>query len=324
MSAFTRPPAADDPSWPRASAWLAGGAAGGAAGGGAAGGGADLVVVGVPCSVGSISPSEAWRTPPVVRDALARLSPFDPDPDAGVDLAALAVRDAGDWPVADLALEPALAAIRDRAAALDRSVPLHLFLGGDNAITRPLAAGLLGPDLGRVGLLTLDAHHDVRTLDRGPGNGTPVRGLLADGLPGANVHQIGIGAFTNSAAYAAWAAAQGITAVTADRARRDGVGEVVQAALDDLAGRCDAVYVDLDVDVLDVAFAPACPGARPGGLSPAELLDAARRCGAHPAVRAVDLVEVDAAADHDGRTVMATAMAVLAVASGLVRRCRAR
>ena len=40
-------------------------------------------------------------------------------------------------------------------------------------------------------------------------------------------------------------------------------------------------------------------------------------------MRSVDLVEVDAAADHDGRTVMATAMALLAFAAGVARRDRA-
>lgn len=305
---FTRPPAGDDPQWPRASTWLEGPADGDPA----------VVVVGVPCSVGSISPSEAWQTPPAVREALARLSPWDHD--AGLDLAVLPVADLGDWPVADLPLDQAVAAIRQRAAALDRARPVHLFLGGDNAITRPCAVGLLGPDLSRVGLLTLDAHHDVRHLDDGPRNGTPVRGLIADGLEGRNVVQIGIGAHTNSATHARWCADHRITVHTADAVRREGIEAVVGTALSDLAGRCDAIYVDLDVDVLDVAFAPACPGSRPGGLRPDELFTAARLAGAHPAVRAVDLVEVDATTDHDGRTVMATAMALLAVASGVAQR----
>lgn len=303
---FARPPAADDPQWPRASAWLSAGSDD-----------PDLQVTGVPCSVGSISPSQAWQTPPAVRAALARLSPWDAD--AGVDVAELAVLDAGDWPVEGLDLPDAVAAIRTAAADLDPG-RVHAFLGGDNAITRPCAAGLLGPDLSRVGLLTFDAHHDVRTLADGPRNGTPVRGLIADGLDGHNVVQVGIGAFTNSRPYAEWCAKSGITAITVAQARARGVGAATGELLAGLARRCDTVYVDVDMDVLDVAFAPACPGARPGGLTPAELLSAVRACGAHPAVRAADFVEVDAAADHEGRTVMGTAMALLAFASGVASR----
>lgn len=314
MTTFARPPAADDPTWPRASAWLATDSAD-----------PQFAVVGVPCSIGSLSPSEAWRTPAAVRQALARLSPWDPD--APADLAGLRVEDLGDWPVADLPLQEAMAAIRGRAELLPHHTAegwtrVHAFLGGDNAITRPLVTGLLGPDLERVGLLTLDAHHDVRPLTDGPRNGSPVRGLLADGLPGRNVVQLGIGSFANSAAHAAWCADHGISALTAEQVRYIGATKAVAQALDVLAGHCEAIYVDLDVDVLDVAFAPACPGARPGGLTPGELLAAARLAGAHPTVVAVDMVEVDAAADHDGRTVMATAMALLAFAAGVAVRVR--
>ncbi|CAN5357356.1 formimidoylglutamase [soil metagenome] len=316
MTTFTRPPADDDPLWPRGSAWLADGSAD-----------PELAVVGVPCSVGSISPSNADQTPPAVREALARLSPWDAD--AGVDLAGLPVADGGDWDVADLPLEEAIAAIRGHAESLphmtaDGRMRVHAFLGGDNAITRPLLTGLLGSDLERVGLLTLDAHHDVRHLEDGPRNGTPVRGLLADGLPGHNVIQLGLGAFTNSMAYTSWAADHGISALTADEVRARGTAVAVGQALATLAGHCEVIYVDLDIDVLDVAFAPACPGARPGGLAPSDLLTAARLAGAHPKVAAADLVEVDVTADHDGRTVMVTAMALLAFAAGVATRGRER
>lgn len=301
---FDRPPAGDDPHWPRASAWLAAGH--------------DrprLEISGVPCSIGSISASEAWRTPPAVREALARLSGFEAS--SGIDLGGLAVRDNGDWPVADLALQDAVDAIKERAQALDKG-SVHAFLGGDNAITRPLVAGLC-TDLGTVGLVTLDAHHDVRHLGDGPRNGTPVRGLIADGLAGSNVVQIGIGWFTNSSPYAAWCDEQGIVRHSAESVHRRGIDEVLDDALAQLA-HCAQIFVDVDMDVLDVAYAPACPGARPGGLDPNQLLTAVRRLGSLPAVAAADFVEVDASRDVGGRTVMVTAQALLAFAVGVSSR----
>ena len=60
---------------------------------------------------------------------------------------------------------------------------MKAFLGGDNAITRPLVNGLAEGDLDRVGILTLDAHHDVRITDNGPTNGSPIRGLSEAGFP---------------------------------------------------------------------------------------------------------------------------------------------
>lgn len=298
----------EDPYWPTAADWLARDDQEPA-----------LVVAGVPTSAGSLSPSQAWRTPPAIRRALTGLSSFDGE--TGVDLDGLTVADDGDWSLEGLDLEPTLSEVRRRAAGLrGGDGPVHLFLGGDNSVTRPLMAGLV-PDLGEAGLLTLDAHHDVRTLELGPVNGTPVRGLIEEGLPGTQVHQVGIHTFVNSLRYREDCRQLGITVHTMAEVDERGIGTVVDGALEDLAASCGAIYVDLDVDVLDRAFAPACPGSRPGGMRPRQLLTAARRCGRHPAVVAADIVEVDAAADApDRRTVLVAAATLLAFAAGVAGR----
>jgi formiminoglutamase len=298
-----------DPLWPLASDWLAGGGSSD---------GPRLVVVGVPLSRTSISPSRAHETPAAVRAALRRFATFHAGLD--VDLEGLSVTDAGDLRVTELDGDAALKGV-DAGLAQLPSYDLLVLLGGDNAITRP-AMRTIVPRLATAGLLTLDAHHDVRGFHAGPTNGTPVRGLIDDGLHGTNVVQIGIGNLTNSRAYRTWCDDHGIEVASADAARRDGVGAVVLAALDRLASRCDAIYVDLDVDVVDRVFVPGCPGARPGGLLPSDLLEAAVEAGRHPAVCAVDIVEVDAAADVGGVTVDLAAMCLLSVAAGLAARMR--
>ncbi|MDT7573230.1 MAG: formiminoglutamase [Actinomycetota bacterium] len=297
----------NDPQWPRASDWLArGGAADGPR----------LGVVGVPLCRTSISASGASETPAAVRAALRRFATFHAGLD--VDLESVSVSDAGDLDVAELSGEAALAAV-DAALAGLPSYDLVVLLGGDNAITRPAMRTLL-PDLARSGLLTLDAHHDVRGFHAGPTNGTPVRGLIDDGLAGQHVVQVGIGNLTNSRAYRTWCEEQGIEVHGVAAAQAEGVRTLVRRSLDHLAQTCDALYVDLDVDVVDRAFVPGCPGARPGGLFPAELLKAAEEAGRHPAVRAVDIVEVDATADPTGVTVDLAAMCLLSVAAGFACR----
>jgi formiminoglutamase/agmatinase len=72
--------------------------------------------------------------------------------------------------------------------------------------------------------------------------------------------------------------------------------------------------------VLDSAYAPACPGARPGGLTPGELFAAAFLAGRDRRVRAVDIVEVDAGADIASRTVDIAALCLLNAAAGLHER----
>ncbi len=179
----------------------------------------------------------------------------------------------------------------------------------------------LSPDLSRVGVLTFDAHHDVRTLELGRTNGNPIRGLVdEDGLPGRNVIQIGIHSFANSAEYRAYCDKVGIGVVTISDIEAGGISEVTNLALDSLAERCDAIYVDVDIDVLDRAFAPACPGARPGGMTLRDLAEAVRRCARNPKVKAMDFVEVDAEADRDGLTLDSMAHLMLCAVAGYAER----
>ncbi len=297
----------EDPQWPRASAWLAGGGDPS---------GRRLDVVGVPLSRTSISPSGAHATPAAARAALRRFATFHAGLD--VDLETLAVVDHGDLDVAGAGGAQALALV-DAGLRPLVGAELLVLLGGDNAVTRPALRTLL-PDLSTAGLLTLDAHHDVRGFHHGPTNGTPVRGLIEDGLLGAHVVQVGIGDLTNSRAHRTWCGEQGVRIVSAAQARAAGVGAVVRRELDRLAQGCSSIYVDLDVDVVDSAFVPGCPGARPGGLASHELLEAAVEAGRHPAVRAVDIVEVDASADPTGSTVDLAAMLLLSVAAGFAVR----
>lgn len=302
----TLPTVIDDPLWPRAGQWLRD-----------TSDDPDLVVVGVPNSSASLTPSEAWRAPLVVRTALDRFSVFDSED--GTDLSALAVADLGDWSVEGLDVDAMIDEVSGRAGALTEGA-VHAFFGGDNAITLPLVAGMAGGDLSRVGILTLDAHHDVRSTEDGHSNGSPIRGLIEEGLPDGRVVQVGVHSFANSAEYRSYCTDHGIEVVTMATVDEVGVGWLVISALNDLATRCEWIYVDVDLDVLDQAYAPGCPGARPGGMTPRQLGTACRVAGAHPKVRAADFVEVDPMRDRDGVTVMNMAHAFLAFSSGIARR----
>ena len=301
---MTRPA---DPDWPTAAQWLAQAVPAAEA---------DVVVLGVPLSATSITqPSGAHETPSAVRRRLTGLSTFNSERD--VDVGDLIARDLG-----DLGLQPSGKEIADGAADAVRQAPLAVLLGGDNAITYPALMGMADDSLESWGIVTLDAHHDVRTYNGRPGNGSVVRALIDAGLPGNQVVQVGIAGFANSVAYRRWCDDVGIDVVTAAEVRFGSLEDVLVEAFDRLALSVDHLYVDLDVDVLDSAFAPACPGARPGGLVPGELLAAAFLAGRNPRVRAIDIVEVDAAADLGWRTVDVAALCLLNAAAGLHERLR--
>ena len=298
-----------DPNWPRASAWLAGTHSADPA--------CRLAVLGAPLRLGSITPGRTDLAPAAVRSILDRMSTYDLESDR--DLNRVAASDRGDVALADIApadaLVPLATAVRGSLAEADALA----LLGGDNSITRPGCHGMCS-ELSRAGLLTLDAHLDLRDLNPELTNGNPVRALLADGLPGANVVQIGIQPFANSRAYLEVAREAGIKVVSVSEAHARGIGMVVEEALDLLDETVDAIYVDLDLDVLDRVFAPATPGSRPGGLTPAEVRTAARLCGAHPKVRVLDLVEIDPTKDVAEATVFAAGLCLLSFASGLLGR----
>src|SRR5690606_41280361 len=90
-----------------------------------------------------------------------------------------------------------------------------------------VARGAWGEDLSRAGLVTLDAHLDLRD---GVSNGSPVRRLLEAGLDGRRVVQIGVADFANSVAYARGAADAGITLIHRDELHRRPLPEAMAGA----------------------------------------------------------------------------------------------
>lgn len=296
----------EDPSWPRASAWLAGGSEP-----------ADLVVLGVPTHLTSISPTGADATPAAVRGALSRYSTYSWS--RAVDVASVAVFDAGD--VHDPDFDEGEQRVIARAGALAASSSLLIALGGDNSLTHSVARGVWGDDITRAGLVTLDAHHDLRD---GVSNGSPVRRLIDSGLPASRVVQIGIADFSNSPAYAARARELGITVITRAMLRQRAIGDVMLEALGIAGAGGGMVHVDLDVDVCDRSVVPGCPAAAPGGISADELRVAAFLAARSPHVRSMDIAEIDSTADApDQRTVRLGALCLLEAACGLALRLNA-
>ena len=253
-----------DPLWPRAGAWpalseLEPGAS------------VDLAILGVPAWRTSLSPTNAHATPAAIRAALQRYSPaLMPDRSLPDSRAAFEPRDLGELRFADAGdiHEPdgsegetrTMAAV---ARALDRSSAL-MVLGGDNSVTVATALGAWGDDLDRAGLVTIDAHYDLRD---GVSNGSPVRRLVEAGLDGRRIVQIGIADFANSAAYARRAAELGITVIHRDELHGRRLDDVMAEAIDIAGAAGGPVHLDVDVDACDRSVAPACPASVPSGLA---------------------------------------------------------
>lgn len=292
-----------DPHWIRANKWLSQEIAG------------DIGVLGIPCNH-SISPGHPEQAPAAIRHALQMFSTWGGSTET--QLLNQKVKDYGNLVCRGLLehrIDKEIVSIRE-VLSENR---VAILLGGDNAITRP-GVRSLSDDLSRVGLITLDSHLDVRHMDDGLNNGNPIRALLLDGLPGANIYQIGIENFTNSEPYWRFAKESGNSILSMEDVRTKGLDFCIKMALGALESRVDQIYFDLDVDVLDRAFAPACPGSRPGGITPSEMFTAARIMGAHPKVRAMDLVEIDPERDINDQTALVAAQAMLHFCAGVATR----
>jgi formiminoglutamase len=249
---------------------------------------APVGLVGAPLDAGSVTPGRCDLAPGLLRATLRRIGLYDVE--TGKELSTR-IADHGDVPIAGLSIEEATPSIVAACAASVDRHRLTLLIGGNNAVTRP-GAHALGLPLEKVGLITLDAHFDMRDTSAGLGNGNPVRALRDDGLPGKNIAQIGLAPFANSAGMHRDAIDGGHHIVTIGQVRRDGINQAVSTALDHVR-HCEALIVDCDIDVIDRGQLPGAPGARPGGMAAHDFFAAVRMLAAEPRVRLIDLTEWD-------------------------------
>jgi len=249
---------------------------------------APIGLVGAPLGLGSVTPGRCDLAPGRLRAILKRIGRYDVETARELHSQ---IADHGDAAIAGMAIEEAFAPIRELCAASVAAHDLTLLAGGNNAVTRP-GVHSLGLPLDGVGLITLDAHFDLRETRGGLGNGNPVRALREDGLPGRNIAQLGLASFANSAAMHRDAVDGGHLVMTIGEVRRGGIAAAVAAALAHVA-HCRAVVVDCDIDVIDRGQLPGAPGARPGGMAANDFFAAVRALAAERRVRLIDLTEWD-------------------------------
>ncbi|CAM2759928.1 agmatinase family protein [Brevundimonas diminuta] len=247
---------------------------------------ARVALIGAPLNERSLTPGRCDLGPKVLRGVLPRLSTYDVETGLELDIK---VHDVGDVALKAVSPFDSFEPVRDAVAAQAHR-DLTILVGGNNAITRP---GVHALGLDRVGVLTLDAHFDLRDTDQGLTNGNPIQALLDDGMDGRRISQVGLAPFANTRRAHEKAEAAGISVRTARECRQSGLANVVVEELERLSSLCEVIYVDFDIDVIDRSQWPASPGARPGGVSVYDFFDAARAIGAHAKVRAVDLTEYD-------------------------------
>jgi arginase family enzyme len=276
---------------------------------------APVGLLGVPLAAGSVTPGACDQAPLVLRQTLKRIGRYNVE--TGRELATQ-MADHGDVEVCGPTIEKATPKIRASVEQCVKAHALTLLIGGNNAVTRAGVHGL-GRPLEEVGLITLDAHFDMRDTSDGLSNGNPVRALIEDGLPGANIAQIGLAPFANSKTMHDDALAAGNFVVTIGEVRHNGILVAVERALKHVA-HCQAILVDCDIDVIDRSQFPGAPGARAGGMDASDFFAAARRLAAEPRVRVIDLTEWDPSLDSSDLSALTAGRWLAEVLTGFEAR----
>jgi formiminoglutamase len=257
---------------------------------------ADFVVVGVPLSRSSISASGASEFPDFFRRAWKGFSTYNLDED--IDLSDRTALDVGDIPMHVTDIKKCHKNIIEASAALHTHFPTSVIcgIGGDHSITAMMVKGLHQASSNeKIGILQFDTHFDLRDLtDNGPSNGTPMRNLIESGVVrGRDMYNIGLHGFFNTKDLKKYADEQAVHYITLGNARKKGMKETVLQSLEELASKVDTIYLTIDMDVLDIAYAPGVPASTAGGMTTAELLEGVLEAGRHPKVNAMDIVCLD-------------------------------
>jgi guanidinopropionase len=272
-----------------------------------------LALLGLPYDGGIPSRPGARLGPGALRAALAGFGAYDGERDLDPIL------DFGDLALPSMNGADAHARIEEAARRVFDSRAIPVFVGGDHGCTGSVVRGLAAarPEL-RLALITIDAHLDVREYTDGArlSSGTPFRRALeTEVLEGARTAMIGIRRFANSHFYLDWAREQGIRLYDVDEVAAEGAGPVAAKALAAVAAEADAVYLSVDIDAADAAYAPGVSAAAIGGLSAREMIEIVRTIAADPRLVGADLMELSPPFDQDSRTARLAARLLLEIAA---------
>jgi len=274
--------------------------------------GTDIAVFGAPYD-GAVSRRPGTRYGPAALRAAsgwydhfagAPEGAYNADTDRHVAHEAFTIRDCGDVPTVPNDIDRTRRQVEGFTRTVaERSFPV--MLGGDHYLTYPAFRGFAAAVDADVGLIHLDAHSDTIGSSELYGDhwhGSPMARIDESPHGSYGTHaMVGIRGYER-AGFPDLVDSEGIHVEYARDVRRDGIDACVENAIDHVAGSVDTIYLTVDIDVADPAFAPGTGTPEPGGVTGAELLAAMDRLGACEAIGAMDLMEVSPPLDDDSDT----------------------
>jgi agmatinase len=280
-----------------------------------------LHLLGIPFDVTILGRRGAKDGPAGVRRGFLTCLSYEPGLD--VDLAtARKIADVGDIDVFHTNVDATWDRVSDVVAALVRTgVPLAI-VGGDHGLAFPILRGVGAALPGRrIGVISVDAHFDVRVSHHGePSSGVPFRWILdrhSDSYSGRNLVEFGLGGWLNTKVYHDYLKEQGARIVTMREIRKGDWDGLVAEALERASDGADAIWMTFDIDAIEGSTAGATNVPAIGGLSPFQAQDLVFAFARHPKAVGMDVMEVSPPLNPTGLTERQAASLILDFAAGV-------
>ncbi len=261
---------------------------------------ADVFILGIPFD-GAVSNKKGAAVAPDHLREFSRILPLAAE--EGALFSDLKIRDEGNVPV-HLNWEYYFSEVNKRAFSLINRNKFCLFLGGDHSVSIPLESAFARAHTGEnIGIIHLDAHCDL--ADEYDGHKwshacTQRRALELVNVKPENLTLIGIRSFMEDE-LEFLNEHPGILVINAREIYKNGL-EYTFKKINERYQNCKTIYLSLDIDILDPAYAPGTGTPEGGGLSTRELMELVREIIAHLAVKAADIVEVSPPLDSSDIT----------------------
>ena len=282
----------------------------------------DIAIVGIPFDAGTSFRPGARFGPQSVRQASRHLR-TNYHPNYNVEpFKALQVADAGDLVCNPFKIDEAIKQIEKGAYELLNKVEGLISIGGDHTIAFPLLKAINNKFKGPVALVHFDAHLDTWDTYFGAPftHGTPFRRAREENLflDNASMH-VGIRGPLYSKDDLKNDADFGFKIVHCDEFQSQGIDKIVKRIKDRVGD--NPLYLSIDIDVLDPAFAPGTGTPEIAGMTSREMVNVLRGLSGLNLISA-DVVEVSPAYDHAEVTSLSAATIIYELINLFAKRKR--
>lgn len=229
---------------------------------------------------------------------------FDTEENRLIDTSKFEIKDFGDTSqISRYDNEKSLNEIKEHIDQIFQEGYSPILLGGDHSTGWPGIKSLYDNTKGNIGIIHVDSHLDLvkesKIQGLYSGSSQMRRASELDRINPANFVQIGVRSY-NSPEHFHFIKESGITLIPVNKIFETGVVETAKKALEVASKGTDHIYLSIDIDVLDSAFAPGSGANEPGGLTSYQLFKFVKIVA--PYIDAIDIVEVNPMTDYNNMT----------------------